>query len=436
MCGTADPCQDRGVPPMLQPGPSTPVLYRRGRGRVIGGVAGGLADHLGVDEQKVRIAFVLTSAAAGIGVMFYGLLWIVTRPGGADVDMSSATRRRALGLATIGGALAVLFGMLSSGPLGSVLVPILVAIAGAGLVWRELDTTAPRAPRRFSATTWARVIGGISLVVLGLAVIWIGQVDLGALRSSLMAVVVTLVGVALLTVPLWVRLWHELNAERAARIRTEERDEIASHLHDSVLQTLALIQKQAHSPQEVQRLARSQERELRRWLFHAEEASHDSLAAALKSIAGHVEDHYGITIETVTVGDVPLRDSPVYAALLGAAKEALVNAAKHSGESAVDVYAEVEEERVSVFVRDRGTGFDPSAVPADRQGLVRSIQQRIERKGGTVEIRTRPGRGTEIRLFVPREDLSAGTDDLAVGEGTGVQPQAAPGSGQNKEKQP
>ncbi|GGC65227.1 ATP-binding protein [Hoyosella rhizosphaerae] len=396
------------MPPTLNPESTTPVLFRRAHGRIIGGVAGGLADHLGVDEQKVRIAFVLLSAAAGLGVVLYGLLWVVTRPGGEDRDISPTERRRAMGLATIGGAFAIMVGMLASGPVGSVLVPILVAIAGAGLVWREFDTTAPRAllgvQHKPGVLTWVRVLAGVALVILGLAVIWVGQVDFGALRSSLMAVVVTLIGATLLTVPIWLRLWQALNEERAARIRTEERDEIASHLHDSVLQTLALIQKQAGNAPEVQRLARSQERELRRWLFNSESEVHASLAAALKHISGQVEDHYGITIETVTVGDAVSTESPAYGALLGAVREALINAAKHSGESNIDVYSEVEPDQVSVFVRDRGVGFDAEQVPSDRQGLTKSIRQRIERRGGTVDVRTKVGKGTEVRIFVPRDD--------------------------------
>lgn len=393
--------------PALRPEPSPPVLYRRARGRVVGGVAGGVADHLGVDEQKVRLGFVLLAAAAGIGVALYGLLWILTPPGSDTEPLPPEKRRQAIGLATIGGAVAVAFSMLSSGALGAVLVPVLVAIAGAALVWREFDAGAPRSmlglSQRPTALTWARVIGGVTLVILGLSVIWLGQVDFGALRSSLVAVIVTLAGVAVLTVPLWLRMWRALNEERAARIRTEERDEIASHLHDSVLQTLALIQKRSERPAEVQRLARMQERELRRWLFSAEAESPESLAAALKSLAGEVEDQYGVTIQPVTVGDVGISDSPAYSALLGAVREALVNAAKHSGEANIDVFAEVEPEQVSVFVRDRGKGFDPEAIPADRQGLAKSIQQRIERRGGSVDIRTGPGKGTEVRMYLKRD---------------------------------
>ncbi|GAA4477917.1 ATP-binding protein [Rhodococcus olei] len=392
---------------------SLPRLERRVGGRVVGGVAGGIADHLGVDVFKVRVAFVLLCALAGSGIVAYGLLWIFT-PAGHDTERPSpAERRRALGLAVLGLALSAGLGFVVSGTAGEVLVPIVVVAVGAALVWREYDSDGPRSafglPQSPTVLTWARVLGGITLIVLGLGVVVLARVDLASLRSSLLAVVVTLVGIGLLTVPLWLRMWRDLGRERAARIRNEEREEIASHLHDSVLQTLALIQKQADRPQEVQRLARSQERELRKWLFGEGEAAHASLAEALRTIAGEVEDQHGIAVQTVTVGDVRL-DVPedesglskeAVTAVLGATREALVNAAKHSGESSVDLFAEAEQTEVSVFVRDRGVGFDPGAVPVDRQGLAKSIRARVQRRGGEVEVDSAVGRGTEVRIRMP-----------------------------------
>jgi len=277
-------------------------------------------------------------------------------------------------------------------------------------------------PQSPTVLTWARVLGGISLIVLGLGVVILAQVDLASLRSSVLAVVVTLVGIGLLTVPLWLRMWRDLGHERAARIRNEEREEIASHLHDSVLQTLALIQKQADSPLQVQRLARSQERELRKWLFGEGETAHVSLAEALRTIAGEVEDQYGVAVETVTVGDVrldlPEADSGItpeaVTAILGATREALVNAAKHSGESSVDVFAEAESTELNVFVRDRGVGFDVDAIAGDRQGLAKSIRARVERRGGEVTVDSAVGRGTEIRIHMPLGTQD--TDDLEWSE--------------------
>ncbi|WP_241248975.1 ATP-binding protein [Rhodococcus sp. X156] len=379
---------------------STPALRRRTGARVIGGVAGGVAEHLGVDVFRVRVVFVLLAALGGAGVVGYGLLWIFTRPGDDVAPAPPGERRRALGLAVIGLALAGVMSMLLSGSAGA-LAPLLVISVGAALVWQEAD--AGRGLRtRPKMLTLARVVAGVTLVVVGFAVVVLGQLDLGALRAGVLAVLATLLGVALLSVPFWLRLARDLAEERRVRIRSEERADIASHLHDSVLQTLALIQKQAHSPTEVSRLARAQERDLRSWLF-SEESSDDpaapTLAACLRAVAAEVEDDHGVTIRPVIVGDADL--TAELRALCAAAREAMVNAAKHAGVQEVDVFAEVEEQRVSVFVRDRGKGFDPEAVAADRHGLQRSVHDRMVRHGGTAEVISAPGRGTEVRLGLP-----------------------------------
>ncbi|MFQ6330980.1 PspC domain-containing protein [Nocardia sp. CWNU-33] len=409
--------------PVFDPGRSPyPRLVRRSGGRIVGGVAGGIADHFGIDVFKVRMAFVLLSALAGAGIVGYGLLWIFT-PGGADAARpSGAERRQGIGLALLGIGLAVAVSWLLSGTAAKVIMPIVVVAVGAALVWREYDTDGPRSllglPARPSVVTWSRIVAGVTLIVLGLGVVVLARIDLSSLGSALIAVAVTLVGAGLLTVPLWLRMMRALNAERAARIRNEEREEIASHLHDSVLQTLALIQRQADDPQEVARLARGQERELRKWLFEDAGPAQSSLAAALRTIAGEVEDQHGVKVTPVTVGDVSMDPGDTgaglpkehFTALLGASREALVNAAKHAGVPDIDLFAETEPHQVSVFVRDRGAGFDIAATPQDRQGLAKSIRGRIERRGGQVEILSNPGRGTEVRIIMPRND-SGGHDD-------------------------
>jgi signal transduction histidine kinase len=248
------------------------------------------------------------------------------------------------------------------------------------------------------------------LVTGGLAVYLLNQGNLGQARFALLAAAATLVGVAVLTVPWWLRLMRALGEERRARIRTEERAEIAAHLHDSVLQTLALIQQQSESAREVRRLARSQERELRAWLYgpqgygraqpHGAGAAVSTFATALHSAAGEVEDTYAVSMQVVVVGDCALEES--LPALVQASREAMVNAAKHAGVAEVSVYAEVEPGQVHVFVRDRGAGFDPAAVAADRHGLADSIHGRMERHGGTVTLRTAPGEGTEVQLAIAR----------------------------------
>ncbi|MEU1210622.1 PspC domain-containing protein [Nocardia sp. NPDC005825] len=401
-----------------------PKLVRRTGGRVVGGVAGGLSDHLGIDVFKVRMAFVLLSALAGAGIVAYGMLWIFT-PAGADAaPPTGSERRQAIGMALLGMALSVSTAWLFNGTAAHVVGPIIVVAVGAALVWREFDADGPRSviglPAKPSVVTWARIVGGATLIVVGLGVVVLGRINLSSLGSALLAVAVTLVGAGLLTVPLWLRMVRALNSERAARIRNDEREEIASHLHDSVLQTLALIQRQADDPQEVVRLARSQERELRKWLFEDAGPAQSSLAAALRTIAGEVEDQHGVKVTPVTVGDVSmdLDDSGIglpkehFTAVLGASREALVNAAKHAGVPTIDLYAEVEPHQVSVFVRDRGKGFDPDAVSKDRQGVAKSIHARIDRRGGHVEIKSSPGNGTEVRIFMPRKD--GGDERLVV----------------------
>jgi len=187
--------------------------------------------------------------------------------------------------------------------------------------------------------------------------------------------------------------------ERAARVRSQERADVAAHLHDSVLQTLALIQKHSDDGRTVAGLARAQERDLRAWLYGDTASTDTSVAAALRSAAAEVEDAHGLPVEVVTVGDAPVGEES--RPLVLAAREAMVNAAKHSGAVRVDVYAEVAGDRVEVFVRDRGRGFRPEDVPEDRLGVRRSIIDRMERHGGAATVRSAPGEGTEVRLSMP-----------------------------------
>ncbi|WP_280348600.1 ATP-binding protein [Nocardia neocaledoniensis] len=421
-----------GPEPIGAPLSETRRLVRRTGGRVVGGVAGGLADHLGVDVFKVRMAFVLLSALMGAGLVAYGLLWIFTPAGGDATKPTGDERRQAIGLALLGLGLTATVGWLFQGTAARVIAPIVVIAVGAALVWREYDVAAPgpRAlfglPARPSVITWSRIVAGATLIVFGLGVVVLARIDLSSLGSALIAVAVTLIGAGLLTVPLWLRMVRALNAERGARIRNEEREEIASHLHDSVLQTLALIQRQAEDPQEVLRLARSQERELRKWLFDDTAPAHSSLATALRMIAGEVEDQHGVKVTPVTVGDVAMDPGDTgaglpkehFTALLGATREALVNAAKHADVPEIDLFAEAEPHQVSIFVRDRGAGFDITAVADDRRGIAKSIRARVERRGGTAEIDSTIGRGTEVRIVMPRTD--SGTAEPAPDTDSGT----------------
>lgn len=410
---------------------ATSSIRRRSAGRIVGGVSGGLADHLGIDPFPIRVVFAVLCVLGGSGILAYGLLWMFTSAGDDVREPSTEERRRAFGLIAMALAGTATVGLLAGSNAGYLVIPLIAVVAGVALVWREFDFGGPRsnAPRtrRARLLTAARVVAGVAMVLLGLLLVVGFNVDLAALRSSMLAVVATLLGVGLLTVPLWMRLVGTLSEERAARIRNEEREEIASHLHDSVLQTLALIQKQADKPAEVARLARSQERELRRWLFGDDGPGHATLSGAMQTIAGEVEDTYAVTVDPVIVGEVPFNDGRldkrVITALLGATRESLVNAAKHSGCSSIDLFVEVEGDEISVFVRDRGRGFDVDAVSEDRRGVAISIRRRIERRGGSVDIWSVPGRGTEIGIRIPLGDGNPeAEEDDAPGDDDAVSP--------------
>jgi signal transduction histidine kinase len=259
-------------------------------------------------------------------------------------------------------------------------------------VWRQADEAQRERWRAGRVRGPVVVLVGTALVVVGLLGFLATRGELQQAREGLLSTVVVVAGVLVLSGPWVLRLTGDLRAERRERIRSQERAEVAAHVHDSVLQTLALIRKAADDPREVQRLVRTQERELRGWLYEPS-APEATLRGALEQAAAEVEELHGIAVELVVVGD-----GPTCAPLVAATREALVNAAKHSGEHSVQVYAEVAGGRAEVFVRDRGCGFDPAGVPADRYGLAQSVLGRMERHGGSAAVRSGPGEGTEVRL--------------------------------------
>jgi signal transduction histidine kinase/phage shock protein PspC (stress-responsive transcriptional regulator) len=424
--------QETGIPPALQPvhgqppepdrasdGTGSP-LRRHRPSRVIAGVSSGIAEHLGVPVLWVRVIFAVLAGLGGAGLVGYALLWafVPATEAGADRPSTARERQQAVGLVVLGAGLALAGAALDTGWGGWVTGPLGIALVGAGVVWREADAGQRTRWRSGAGVLFGggrmallRVLAGIVLVTSGIALFLLNQDNLGQLRFALLAAAATLVGVAVLTVPWWLRLMRALGEERRARIRTEERAEIAAHLHDSVLQTLALIQQQSDSAREVRRLARGQERELRSWLYGprgygrpvsngAGGAAVIAFAATLNAAAGEVEDTYAVGVQVVVVGDCVLEEP--LTALVQASREAMVNAAKHAGVAEVSVYAEVEPGHVHVFIRDRGIGFDPAAVADDRHGLADSIRGRMERHGGTVTLRTAPGEGTEVQLAIAR----------------------------------
>jgi signal transduction histidine kinase len=292
-----------------------------------------------------------------------------------------------------------------------VMWPLLLGAIGVNLVWRPAAARTGPLDRRPSLGEHLRTrkgridvprltIGGLLVVFAAAGLLHAASV-LRSLGDAIGAVTIVAVTLGLLVAPWFVRLAHNLTAERAARIREQERAEVAAHLHDSVLQTLALIQKRSGDPREVAALARRQERELRRWLFERPDgAGEESVRTALQRAAAEVEELHGVPIEAVVVGDQRL-DARLEA-LVPAAREAMTNAAKFAGADRVDLYAEVGPERVEVFVRDRGVGFEPDSIPEDRRGVRDSIVGRVERHGGRVRIRSAAGEGTEVELAMDR----------------------------------
>lgn len=303
-----------------------------------------------------------------------------------------------------------LFGVhLAGAHLAAGLWPLVLGLCGVALLWppavRSDGPSSRRSPSREhlrpqGALGAVRVLAGGLLVASGSAALLHAVGVQHSLGKSIWAVVIVATALSVVAGPLFVRLMSSLSFERAARIREQERAEVAAHLHDSVLQTLALIQKRAGDPREVAGLARRQERELRSWLLERPgENEQDSVAKALEQVAVEVEELHRVPIEVVTVGDGLLHGLEP---LVQAAREALTNAAKFAGSERVDLYAEVEPDRVEVFVRDRGIGFDPQAIPADRRGVSDSIVARMERHGGRAVVQSSPGAGTEVELVMSR----------------------------------
>ena len=307
---------------------------------------------------------------------------------------------------------------------GAVLWPLLVGVLGIGLLWRQadeaqrerwLDATGAIDPFRVVLgnggwASYARLGFGVLLIATSLGLLALRGTSLAMARDITLVGLVGVVGLGLVTVPWLFRLAGELTDERAERVRTQERADVAAHLHDSVLQTLALIQKNAADANAVSRLARAQERDLRAWLYVGEAADESSVASALRGVAAEIEDAHGITVDVVAVGDTDLVEE--LRPIVAATRESLTNAAKHAGVPRVDVYAEITPATVEVFVRDRGRGFTLESTPEDRYGVRHSIIDRMQRHGGSAEIRTAPGEGTEVRLrFTLHHQPEGGSDD-------------------------
>jgi signal transduction histidine kinase len=393
--------------------PRDPLRRDRANG-LIGGVCAGLGRHLGVDPLVVRIAFVAAATAGGIGLVLYALAWVLIPSGTAPERPGWLPRTGRATLEVAGGvALLTLSVLLTMRALGlwfsdAVAWPVVLVAAGAALLWRQslrptpADTSAPPPPPEEERRERTRVLSrngvGAALVVAAGLVFLSATGSLSAARDAILAALVVAAVLSIIFAPFIVRLVRSLASEREERIRSQARAEMGAHLHDSVLQTLALVQKRADDPRAVAALARTQERELRAWLA-GREGGHDRLAAALEAAADEIEGAHGVPVEIVVVGDRTLDARGE--ALVAAAREAMVNAAKFGGGTTVDVYAEADDRQVQIYVRDRGPGFEPSAVPRDRRGVRESIVGRMARHGGRAEIHSAPGAGTEVELTLP-----------------------------------
>jgi signal transduction histidine kinase len=368
--------------------PSLPEIRRRDEGAVVAGVCSGVAHALGVDATAVRLVFAILTLAGGSGIVLYLGAWLfLPPPEAADRPRGRAARAAAIALLAVAGFL-LLQGL---GLAGSLLIPAALIAGGVVLVSR----------RSGERRQTSRLVLGLVLVVAGTIVYVNESGPFGEAGGALAPGGVAVALVAIVGPWLW-RLAWERDAERLERIRTQERAEVAARVHDSVMQTLALIQRHVEDPRRVATLARHQERELRAWLYGRRSDADATLVGAVDAAAAEVEQLHGVPVEVVSAGDAPLDDR--LAALVLAAREAMTNAAKFARVSDVSVYVEVGEQGASVFVRDRGVGFDPESVPPDRLGLRESIERRMTRHGGSATVTSAPGAGTEVELRMARRE--------------------------------
>jgi signal transduction histidine kinase len=399
--------------------PANQPLRRDAENAVVAGVCAGIARRFAIDPAVPRIGFVVIAiGTSGIGALAYLLLWALIPAGESALAPRRRRRKGSWRIATGVGLLALsillVFRQLDVWWSDALVWPLVLAAFGVTLLWSLTrsapeDSLEPGAPGMARSRRSREAAGRLSLAGFGAALVlgagllflWVNGV-LDAAGDAALAACVVIVGLGLILAPLWWRFARSLAAERAERIRSQERAEFGAHLHDSVLQTLALVQRRADDPSDVAQLARRQERELRAWLAGAPPLQPDErLADALRAAAVEVEETRGTPIEVVVVGDCPLDER--LEALVAAAREALTNAAKFAaGGGPIRLYAEIENDRVKAFVDDRGEGFDPERVPDDRRGLRESIIGRIERNGGHAEVRSQSGHGTEVELTLRR----------------------------------
>lgn len=411
MTTTEETAGRRGAP-SLDVWQVPPLDRERG---LVSGVSAGLAREIGIDAAYVRVAFVVLSAAGGWGIGLYAVAWVLMRNRiGSSEEYEPTPKAASSKIRHVAFAMIVIGVLVLMTDLGASLEPALVwpvALVGAAVAVVLDRGQAERlglAELPDDRQMQVRFVLGLTLLLAGIITgVALNFTFWQAFRTVVVAGLI-LTGAGLLLAPMLTGLADELLEERRRRIRSEERADLAAHLRDSVLQTLALIQKRSDDVGVVN-LARRQERELRNWLFE-ERALHEpaGFKAQLERVMAEVEDVYEVPIEVVVVGDREAghESEPIFMA----GREAAINAARHSGASRIDVFAEVGLARVEVFVRDQGIGFDPDDVSGDRAGIRDSIRGRMERHGGDATVVSHPGDVTEVELSLP---LRPGTDEVA-----------------------
>ena len=403
-------------------------LRRDPEDRIGGGLAAGVGTWRGFSPITVRIAFVVAAlVTTGWGVPLYFIGWLVIPARGSSTSIAAKARHDsqgvalAFGLASLLAVFLLLAGVLNDGSIEVYCWPQVVSVACLTLIWRNAPEDEKAGMRHLVEPleslggaenvrrgTRLRFVVSAVLLIAGIGVLVSLHGGLELLRP-LGGFLLVAAAIVVLLGPWWLRIARDLLFERQARARAEERADMAARVHDSVLQTLALIQRSADDPQTVVQLARAQERELRSWLFEGRapgDTEVTSFVEGIREIQRDVEARHGVPVEVVTVGNCPLDDH--LSALLAAAREATVNAAKWSSASVISLFAEVEPDKVEVAVRDRGTGFDTGAVPADRKGVAESIRGRMARHGGEATVQSTLGEGTKVTLTMARGLAPAG----------------------------
>ena len=396
---------------------------RRGRENcILGGVCGGFGTRLGIKERNIRVIFALLTLVFGLGLLLYMTFWLVlTRSGEEHSIIQQIFQNRREAQIVLVAFIATLILVIALQATGTQVSdgfgwPLLLSAFASFAIWRGASTDERNHLTDFFNS--APVIGGafsksrkgvVLRVAIGAGLVHFGLDQLnnlggvwGSAGSALFGTAVLVIGVLVLFAPWWLQNVRELTSERRERVRIEERAAMVAHLHDSVLQTLTLIERAAANEGDVVRLARNQERELRQWLFSPETRTNasTSFVGLVGAIEHDVENDYGVRVDLVTVGDCVPDDRAT--TLVAAGREAAINAAKWSEAASVSIFTEVEPNSISIFVRDRGVGFDLDAIPADRQGIAMSIRQRMSQLGGEAFITTAVGDGTEVQLVMPR----------------------------------